>query len=362
MMKRGVTSRRSFLVGGATALGAFTLPKPGSAAPEPAQAAPLKLGFDNFSVRALKWKAPRLIEHAVSLGCDVLLISDLDAFESHDPAALRDLGRQARDQGVELQVGTLSVCPTSTRFSDRWGTAEEHLRLLVRVAREIGSPVARCVLGFAEDRRTPGGIQARIADTVKVLRAVRSEALDAGVKFAVENHAGDMTARELAALIESAGTDLVGATIDSGNATWTLESPQRNFDLLHPHILTSGIRDSMVWQTPEGARVQWTALGDGLVDWKKYFADWQQKAPERPVILEIISGFSRPFDFLKEDFWQGYEDVRAEDFATFLELARRGSELPPFKSTESLTEADYQLGELQKSVQFCRELGLGRRT
>ena len=45
------------------------------------------------------------------------------------------------------------------------------------------------------------------------------------VMLAVENHAGDMTARELLTLINAAGSDFVGATIDSGNATWALEDP-----------------------------------------------------------------------------------------------------------------------------------------
>ena len=43
-----------------------------------------------------------------------------------------------------------------------------------------------------------------IDETVKVLRAVRSEAEDANVKIAVENHAGDMQAWELVELIKEA--------------------------------------------------------------------------------------------------------------------------------------------------------------
>ena len=35
--------------------------------------------------------------------------------------------------------------------------------------------------------------------------------MDAGLKIAIENHAGDMQARELKMLIEEAGKDFVGA-------------------------------------------------------------------------------------------------------------------------------------------------------
>ena len=69
---------------------------------------------------------------------------------------------------------------------------------------------------------------------MKVLKSCRSRALDAGVKVAVENHAGDMQARELVTLIEAAGKDFVGAVVDSGNATWTLEEPLGNLEILGP--------------------------------------------------------------------------------------------------------------------------------
>jgi hypothetical protein len=149
-----------------TALSTAAAVSAGTAPAQSASTRPLKLGFDNFSIRALKWKARELIDYAAVNKLDALLISDLDAFGEHSTSNLKDIGSRARDAGIELHAGTLSICPSSTRFDKKWGSAEEHLRLLLRVARETGSPVARCVLGFAEDRRTPGGIEARIADTV----------------------------------------------------------------------------------------------------------------------------------------------------------------------------------------------------
>src|SRR4029077_16096200 len=97
----------------------------------------------------------------------------------------------------------------------------------------------------------------------------------------------------LVTLIKAAGEDFVGCTIDSGNATWTLEDPLQNLETLAPYVLPSGIRDSMIWEYPGGAKVQWTAMGEGVIDWKPYFSRWAERAPERPVILEIISGFAR---------------------------------------------------------------------
>ena len=56
----------------------------------------IKLGFDNFSIRALGWKAPQLLDYAAALKVDVVLFSDLDVYESHSDAYLQ--GNQIKSQ------------------------------------------------------------------------------------------------------------------------------------------------------------------------------------------------------------------------------------------------------------------------
>ncbi|MCC7155605.1 MAG: sugar phosphate isomerase/epimerase, partial [Bryobacterales bacterium] len=45
---------------------------------------PMKLGYDSYSIRGLKWKAPRLIDYAAELKLDTLQIGSLDDYESLD--------------------------------------------------------------------------------------------------------------------------------------------------------------------------------------------------------------------------------------------------------------------------------------
>jgi sugar phosphate isomerase/epimerase len=184
--------------------------------------------------------------------------------------------------------------------------------------------------------------------------------MDAGVRIAIENHAGDMQAWELVTLIEAAGKDYVGATLDSGNATWTMESPIASLEILGPYTLSTGIRDSMIWEYEEGAKVQWTAMGDGLVDWKPYFDRFAELCPNVPVNLEIISGGARPFPYLKDSFWKEWPKAKAADFAKFLALAKRGKPMESHKSPDSKAEQDYQREQLERSLTYCKEtLGLG---
>ena len=327
----------------------------------------LQLGFDNYAIRALGWKAPRLLDYAASLKLDVVLFSDPDVFETTDDRYLADLKRKADDLGLRAYVGMLSICPSSVMFDSRRGTAEQQLKQTIRIASALGSPVARCVLGMVNDRRSKGGIEARIAETVRVLRKVRSCALDHDVKVAVENHAGDMQSWELVSLIESAGRDFVGATMDSGNASWALEDPLDNLEVLGPYALSTGIRDSALWETPDGGMLQWTAMGEGAVDWKAYFRRYAELCPNTPVILETISGRPIPIPFLRDEFWDAYPKVRPREFARFLRLVRTGSARRPFKIGKGrdgmLAEQKFQKAELERSVRYCKEvLGLGLKT
>jgi len=354
-------SRRQFLVTSAVAgiglgagLHAF------AETPNAAGSSKIKLGLDNFAVRGMKWKATQLIDYAVSLKTDSLFITDLDAFENLEDNYLTGLRKKAADSDLQIHVGTWSICPTSKTFRPARGTAEEHLALGIRVAKALGSPVIRVVLGSGEDRKTEGGIEARIADTVKVCKACRTQSIDAGVKIAVENHAGDMQAWELVTLIEAAGKDYVGANIDSGNAVWTMEDPLANLETLAPYVLTSSLRDSAIWESENGATVQWTAMGEGNTDLKTYFQRFAELCPGVPVHIETISGFNREIPYLKSDFWNVWPRARAKDFAQFLALAKKGTPREPHRSANAEAEQEYQKGEIERSLKYCKEvLGLG---
>lgn len=320
----------------------------------------VKLGFDNFSLRALGLKAGALLDYAAARKLDSLYITSLDALESLEERYLKEVRAKGADLGIDLLLGSWSICPTSRAFNKKWGTAEEHLALGIRTAKALGSPLLRVVLGTRDDRKTDGGIEARIADTVKVCQGARSQALDAGVKISIENHAGDMQAWELVTLVEAAGKEYVGVTYDSGNATWTLEDPIGSLTRLAPYVLSSHIRDSMIWEYEDGAKVQWTAVGEGCIDSKAFFKEFVRLCPGIAVHIEVISGFAVDFPYLKPGFWDVWPQARGNDFARFLNLAKRGKPLEPHRSPDNAAEQEYQKGELERSLKYCKDvIGLG---
>jgi sugar phosphate isomerase/epimerase len=360
-------TRRSVIQSAALLAPALLAPSVLARTMAPATAPRIPLGFDNFSIRAFGWKAGQVLDYAASQKVDCLLLSDLDVYDNHGEAYLKDLGKKSRDLGISLYAGTGGICPSAHRFSNKWGNADEHLALAIKVAQAVGSPVLRCYQGFGEDRKSPGGIPARQQDTIKVCQAAKSRAVDAGVKIAIENHAGDMQAWELQELVEACGKDFVGVTIDSGNATWTLEDPMLNLEVLAPYVLCSGMRDSMIWDDENGVQVQWTAVGEGMIDMKAYAARYAELCPKAPFILEIISGFAKAYSWRKPGFWAAYPRVRAGEFARFLNLAKTGKPIPswqpPAGADRKQAEPAYQKAELERSLAYCRgTLGMGIRS
>lgn len=326
----------------------------------------LALGLDNYAVKTMGWNAAELIDYAAKLKVDTLFITDLGPLGDLSAKALADARQRAEDKGIALYLGSWSICPTSLSFKNDWGTAEEHVRLGLRTAKALGSPVFRVVLGAGKDRMTDGGIKARIADTVKVLKACEAEAKDSGVKVAMENHAGDLHTLELKALVEAAGPDFVGVNFDSGNALWTMEDPLQALENVGKYVLTTSLRDGAVWRSKEGVSVQWTAMGEGDVDWKPFFARFAELCPKAPVQIETISGFNRELKLKTDDFWKAWPDGKPAGYEKFLALAAKGKPREPWKAPAGVEKGkarqEYQRGELERSITYCRdELNLGRR-
>ena len=288
----------------------------------------IPLGFDTFSLNRLGWKAIQLLDYAASQKLDTIQLSSLDDFESLEPAYLQKVKDHAAQLGIVPQTGMGSICPSSSNFNPKAGDAVAQLRKTLQVSNALGSRIMRCYLGTSADRRGAIPIEGHIEDTVKVLKAVRPQALDLGVKIAIENHAGDLLAREMKTLITEAGTDFVGSNLDTGNPLWVAEDPLMTMEVLGPYVLTTHIRDSVVYEHPRGAAVQWVALGDGSIDFKAIMACYRRLCPKASFQHEVITGGGpRIMPFYEPEFWQVYPKMPAADFVRFVELAKKGHPL-----------------------------------
>jgi 3-oxoisoapionate decarboxylase len=317
---------------------------------------PVKLGVDLFSLRSQNWTPAQLLDYCAAQKARVVHFSEIRFIGGLDPENLRAVRRHAEQAGIEVEIGMKSICPTSKMFDAKAGTAEEQLARMVDAATTVGSHIVRAVLGSSDDRH-PGPIEKHIESMVKVLRNSRSKVMDAGLKVAIENHAGDMQARELKSLVEMAGKEFVGVCLDSGNPLWTLEDPHLTLETLHPYVLTSHVRDSAVWNVPQGAAVAWVRMGEGNVRIDEYVRKYAELCPGRALSLESIVTNARVFPYRDPQFWDAYRNDPAWEFTRFLDIAERGKPKPPepaLKERDAVLRKERE--DLEASLAYTRRL------
>jgi hypothetical protein len=208
-----------------------------------------------------------------------------------------------------------------------------------------------------------------IEETIRTLKAVAPQAEAANIAIAVENHGmGDLLAPELRDVIEAVGSTQVRVCLDTGNPVYAAEDPVYAAEILAPYTVSTHLRDTLAWLTPEGAMVQWAPAGRGSVDLAKIVGILQDAAPDVPIDLEVITGIGpNLIDYLNPDSeqWRLFPDMPAIPFARFLALAAasgpgpldqlqlpEGVWQPPAADLE--TYQRQQRAHFEESVAWCR--------
>ena len=154
----------------------------------------------------------------------------------------------------------------------------------------------------------------------------------------MENHGGDVQAREMKIAIEAIGRDVIGVCLDSGNPVWMLEDPHidaRDADSLRQ---TCHVRDSAVWKVPEGIAVRWVNMGDGNVDIDGWIRKFIAAKPGLPIIFEnLVSGAPRVHKIYDPAFWDNWRKMPASEFSRFLAVAEKGKPTPAVPRPEGKT-------------------------
>ncbi len=336
----------------------------------------MRLGLDTYSLRWQGWDAFTILDYAAGLGLDNVQFSERGTLASLEPGYLEALKQRADALGLTVELGMLSFDRYSSFFRAEYGPGEQQLADMVRAAAVVGSPIVRCVLGGWQERIGPISFQQHIDELLRVVHAVTPLAQDHGVMFALENHGGvDFLARELRALVESAGSDRLGVCLDTGNPAYAAEDPLLSTEVLAPYVVATQVRDTRIWSVDVGAKAQWAPLGDGNVDVRRIADVLASTRPEVAFNIEIITGElpkTIPYAEPDSDFWRTYPDMLARDFARFVTLAEHGRAeplaqltLPEGVRAPSAVEQgpfqEQQRRHFEISVAYARDvLGLGR--
>lgn len=281
----------------------------------------IPMGLNTYCLRAMRWNDLQLLDYAAGLKLDAVFLQDSLDPERDSPAHWRQVKTWASERGLHLETGVGAVLPGSPDAVER---SRKSLLHGVEMAKAMGSPIVRCLHASDREHLPPGAIAQHIETSIKLFRSVRAQAMDAGVKFAIENHK-DLQAWEMRQVIEGAGKEFVGSYLDTGNPVFVCEDPMTTLEELGPYALTVHLRDSAIYETTEGAAVQWVPLGEGTVDFKRFVARLREVANPVYVYIKPITG--RPpqvLPYLEPAFWQRYPEARAGEFARFMALAKSG--------------------------------------
>jgi sugar phosphate isomerase/epimerase len=340
--------RRTFLLGtAAAALHASTVLRA-----QPA-AARVELGSVDGSIGGNQFTPVQVLDHLSAIKLTWAMISLPPAMLA-DPAAVRQVRDHADRLGIKLQLAFGSVCPTARSFNAQLGTVEEQVTRALAASRIFGATCLRCILGGDPERPQ---IEMHIDNMVKAVRGMRSRILDAGIKLAVENHGGDLQAREMKMMIEAVGPDVMGVCLDSGNPVWMLEDPHMTLETLIPYTETCHVRDSAVWKVPEGIAVRWVNMGEGNVDIDGWIRKFIQAKPGLPIIFEnLVSGNPRVHAIYDQKFWDNWRRMPAWELSRFLAIAEKGTPKPATPRPAGKTAGQQRIDDLDVCVRYTREL------
>ena len=333
-------------------------------------ASPIPIGLNTYCLRALRWNDSQLLDYASSLKLDAIFLQDSLDPEAMNPAHWPKVREQAERLGLHLETGAAAVLPKS---ADEFEASAQKLRTGVKRAAAMGSPIVRCLVASDRAHLPPGPAEQHIETMIKLLRSVRQPAMDAGIKYAIENHK-DFQAWQTRQIIEGAGKEFVGSYLDTGNPVFVLEDPMTTLETLGPYAVTVHLRDTAMYETPRGVAVQWVPLGEGVVDFRRFVARVREICPPVYVYIKPITG--RPpevLPYLEESYWKGLTNLRASELARFLALAKRGQPYAGHMVIEDLQNRPIppqfleavqaqQREHMERSVAYAKQtLGLGRR-
>ncbi len=318
----------------------------------------------------MRWNDFQLLDYAAGLKLDALFLQDSLDPRRDDPAHWRKVKSYASEKGLHLETGIGAVLP---RSADAMESSRQLLLKGVVMATAMGSPIVRCLHAGDREHMPPGPVDQNIETMIRLLKSVRSQAMDANVKFAIENHK-DLQAWEMRQVIQGAGKEFVGSYLDTGNPVFVCENPLTTLEELGPYALTVHLRDTAIYETPHGAAVQWVPLGEGAVDFKRFIGRLREVVSPVYVYVKPITG--RPpqeLAFLQPKFWRSYPKARASELARFLDLVQHGrpydghmviEDLPGRATPEPFVAAiQFQQREhMERSVEYAKKvLDLGVR-
>ncbi len=188
-----------------------------------------------------------LLERAVQMELGCLQLGDNLPAHLLDRERMEYLRQTAMEKNIRLELGAR-------------GMTKAHLELYIALATYFQAPLLRFVID--EEGYTPGTdtILGILSDVKPVLERRR-------IVLGIENH-DRLKSRELAGIIEAAGSDYIGICLDCANSIGAGEGLEQVAGFLAPYTVNLHIKDFTVTRLSHkmGFIVEGAPFGKGLLD------------------------------------------------------------------------------------------------
>jgi sugar phosphate isomerase/epimerase len=212
--------------------------------------------------------AAALLLKAAALGVRVVQIADNLPLHRLALTDLETLRRRAAQLNIAIEVGAR-------------GTATDHLRTYLEIARRLGASLLRVVVDTADHRPEAHEVPPLVAKLVPDLER-------SGIRLAIENH-DRFTAATFGEIIRHVGSPWVGICLDTVNSFGALEGPEVVVRTLAPRVLNLHVKDFTVRRADHqmGFTIEGTPAGRGRLDVPWLLRKLKEAGRDPNAILEL---------------------------------------------------------------------------
>ncbi len=302
----------------------------------------MKLGLESFSTRNSGLDPLGVLDFAAELGLGGVLF-ELSPFRSFRDDDLKQIRRAAEEKGLYLEFGMGSILhwhPMAEKGRQLlaeagYNTNVSEAQILIHhlhVAKKLGSPILRCVVGNFLTRDEGHDMTLLADQAVAILREACRAAEDLGIRIAVETHA-DFTVREHASILARVNSPAYGFTVDCANLAFDLDNPLRLAEIVAPRAWTTHYKNYRIIRTRDGLALENCALDEGEIDIVAIAELLAKHNPNINLNIEIHEQYA-PFrmDVLRPAFWAKHPSPPGDGFAWYMEKAWNKAPLESLRS------------------------------
>ncbi|WP_067143617.1 sugar phosphate isomerase/epimerase family protein [Microtetraspora malaysiensis] len=298
---------------------------------------------------------PAALDLVRELGLDGVMFPTPRAVSpSLDRAELRDARQAADHQGLFVEVGVGCLGPHGD-LADR----------LAELTRMVDAAVALgCDQFYAytmtNRRSTSPSHREQLGEIGKTLAALRPVLMEHGLRLNVKTHE-DLASTEVLQLVETAGPDVFGVSLDVANLVVRAEDPGDVTRRLAPHVHQSHLEDVALFFAGAGLRRKLRPCGDGVLDWTAILRSLVHDSPVTHLVFEQHRGQFDTEIFL-DDWFDSEPHVCPRELARLVRAAVRCERSaaegrgPRLEDLSSQADADGRRAELLRSIGHVRSV------